>query len=755
MAAINLRDYLQGLEELIEGGHAEDALAHCRHILKTYSKHVDTYRLMGKAYLELKRHSEANDIFQRVLSSAPDDFVAHIGMSIIREDEGNQDASIWHMERAFESQPSNRAVQDELRRLYGKREGYEPPKVRLTRGALARMYAHGDLYNQAIGELRGALSEDAQRPDLQVLLVEMYFNTNRQADAIEVCSKLIEKLPYCLYANRVMVDILRAGQRDVEAQPYLERVEELDPYAAQVSLSIPLEEVPADSVILDQLVLENQTSTSVRPPKAWTASLQLPEEEKYEKENLPDWLSLDNLEEKLPPAEERVEEKPKRDTSVLKSLYGLDPSPADVTPAAKSEPEPAEAADDEPEEPGTPAFTSVSKSTALKADSIPDWLRELRPATGSISLDQPKAAPAGENEIDEPVAEEPEASKAADDVEELSARAFSEPELLPSPDNVETPPLSEEDEENLSWLEGLAAKQGAAEEELLTTPEKREEAAPDWLEKEKPAPPKSDSLAWLDELASESDAAVAAADIVAEPAPSADEMDSPLAEELPEEADTKPEPVKSDTTPVWLKELSAEVEQGAQTAEPIAPRPLEEAPDWLSELRPEAATEDEATEEVEEEKWEAEDDLGKLDWLEKLAPASNEQTPTAKPTENAWVPEAELAGGPLAQSAPVTPAAPAMSPRKTAQLMTAQLAPGKLEEARQALNYGKLGDAADHYGYLLRRRVMLDEVIADLTAALHRHPQEVTLWQTLGDAYMRNNQLREALDCYTKAEDLL
>jgi len=754
MVAINLRDYLKGLEELIDGGHAEDALAHCRHILKTYSKHVDTYRLMGKAYLELKRHSEASDIFQRVLSSVPDDFVSHIGMSIIREDEGNQDASIWHMERAFESQPSNRAVQDELRRLYGKREGYEPPKVRLTRGALARMYAHGDLYNQAIGELRGALSEDSQRPDLQVLLAEMYFNTNRQADTIEVCSKLIEKLPYCLYANRVMVDTLRAGQRDVEAQPYLERVEELDPYAAQVSISTPLDEVAADSVILDQLVLENQTSSSVTPPKAWTASLQLPEEEQYEKENLPDWLSLDNLEEKLPPVEEKVEEKPKRDTSVLKRLYSLDPSPADVPPARQSELEPP-AAEPEPEEPATPAFTSVSKSTALKADNIPDWLRELRPATGSISLDEPKAAPAEESAMNEPIAREPEIIKAADDVEELSARAFSEPEPPAPADNVETPPPSEEDEENLSWLEGLAAKQGAAEEELLTTPEKREEAAPDWLEKEKP---KSDALSWLDELASESDAAVAAADTTAEPAPSASEMDSPLAEELPEEADTKPEPVKSDTTPVWLKELSAEVQQGAQTAEPIAPRPLEEAPDWLSELRPDAAAEDEAADETEEEQWQSEDDLSKLDWLEKLSPASDEQTLTAKPVENVWVPEAELAGGAPAQSAaaaPVEPPAPAMSPRKSARLMTAQLAPGKLEEARQALNYGKLGDAADHYGYLLRRRVMLDEIIADLTAALHRYPQEVTLWQTLGDAYMRNNQLREALDCYTKAEDLL
>ena len=79
MTTIPLRDYLSGVEELIDGGQIDDALAHCRQILKTFPKHVDTYRMMGKAYLEGHRYNEANDIFQRVLSSCPDDFVAHIG----------------------------------------------------------------------------------------------------------------------------------------------------------------------------------------------------------------------------------------------------------------------------------------------------------------------------------------------------------------------------------------------------------------------------------------------------------------------------------------------------------------------------------------------------------------------------------------------------------------------------------------------------------------------------------------------------
>jgi len=31
----------------------------------------------------------------------------------------------------------------------------------------------------------------------------------------------------------------------------------------------------------------------------------------------------------------------------------------------------------------------------------------------------------------------------------------------------------------------------------------------------------------------------------------------------------------------------------------------------------------------------------------------------------------------------------------------------------------------------------------------------VAIWQALGDAYMRANLLQEALDAYTKAEELL
>ena len=221
MARISLRAYQRDIEELVETHQFDQAIAHCRHILRFYPKDVNTYRLLGKAYLESQRYGDASDIFIRVLSTIPDDFVSHVGMSIIREDEGNLDEAIWHMQRAFETQPANSAIQGELRRLHGRREGIEPPKIRLTRGALARMYLKGELYAQALAELRAGLHEDPKRYDLQVVLAQAYYLAGQRVDAAEASSTLLKSLPFCLEANKILAEILSHSERADEAQVYI------------------------------------------------------------------------------------------------------------------------------------------------------------------------------------------------------------------------------------------------------------------------------------------------------------------------------------------------------------------------------------------------------------------------------------------------------------------------------------------------------------------------------------------------------
>jgi tetratricopeptide (TPR) repeat protein len=75
--------------------------------------------------------------------------------------------------------------------------------------------------------------------------------------------------------------------------------------------------------------------------------------------------------------------------------------------------------------------------------------------------------------------------------------------------------------------------------------------------------------------------------------------------------------------------------------------------------------------------------------------------------------------------------------------------------AKSELGRGNIPAALDIYDKLIRRGKSLEEIIRDLRDALYRYPVEVPIWQALGDAYMRANRLQEALDAYTKAEELL
>src|SRR3972149_363501 len=250
MAKVSLRIYNREIESLIDQGHTNEAIAHCRQILRTFSKHLATYRLLGKAYLESKHYSEAVDVFGRVLMSVPDDFVSHVGMSIIRDEENKLDDAIWHMQRAFESQPSNSAIQGELQRLYGRRDGMEPPKIRMTRGALAQMNVQGELYPQAIAEIRAVLAQEPDRADMQVLLARAYFRGGQKADASDMCAQLLKRYPYCFDANRIMMDLLPATAGAVEStQVYRMRVGELDPYATFAKGSVFQSNEVADAAI--------------------------------------------------------------------------------------------------------------------------------------------------------------------------------------------------------------------------------------------------------------------------------------------------------------------------------------------------------------------------------------------------------------------------------------------------------------------------------------------------------------------------
>ncbi|GAP10924.1 cytochrome c biogenesis factor [Bellilinea caldifistulae] len=566
MAKIPLRAYNREIEAMIDRGESTAAIAHCRHILKYYPKHIDTYRLLGKAYLESQRYAEAADVLQRILSAVPDDFISQIGMSIIREDEGNLDAAIWHMERAFEAQPSNTAVQDELRRLFGRRDGVEPPKIRLTRGALVRMYARGELYQQAIAEIRAALAEDPLRVDLEVILARMYFLSGQTVAAIEVCSRLISKLPYCFEANRILAETLPQTSRAEDAKIYQQRVFAMDPYLAYLPPNaISSLEVPDNAVTLDRLEIETIEEEAAFPEWAQTAGVEFKSEEE---QPLPDWFS-----------EIKPTDLPQEPPPVTTIAPEMPPPLQEVTPAPIETPIP-EISEEEtiPEWMREAGWTPAEKvdetveagfnlpDEDLEIGEIPEWLQEIAPEETLLEETTSEENVAWLEQI-LPTEEETPTEKTP----EIQLTEKSQP-------TEEMPTLAAEPLES-SELEMPFSSPFATEEETAAAESETEgglETEPDWLK----------DLGSLGEETPQTQAETSLAE-----APSPDENELESLQELPSigtsdetASQDVPDLEDLDATMAWLESLAAR--QGADEATLLTPpeERLETPPDWIQSL---------------------------------------------------------------------------------------------------------------------------------------------------------------------------
>jgi tetratricopeptide (TPR) repeat protein len=156
MSDIRLRDYTARIKELIRDIRLDEAIAHCQQILRHYPKHIETYCLLGEACLEKELYREAIEFFQRTLSDDPENLISRVGLGIIYDEQGALPEAIWQMERAFELAPGNAEVRRELQRMYLQQDGAERFRLKLTRGALGRLYSGNGMYERAIDEFHAA-----------------------------------------------------------------------------------------------------------------------------------------------------------------------------------------------------------------------------------------------------------------------------------------------------------------------------------------------------------------------------------------------------------------------------------------------------------------------------------------------------------------------------------------------------------------------------------------------------------------------
>jgi tetratricopeptide (TPR) repeat protein len=642
MAEITLQEYVQQLEGMVEQGHYDELLAHGRHILEHYPKHLATYAVMGKGLFEAGQQEMAEDMFRRVLSGDPEDPLIHAGLSAIYEQRGDLQKALWYLERAFELAPDNGVIRNELRRLYGRIDGVEPGRLDLTPGALARLYARGALYSRAIEEFRALLAEDDQRVDLMVALAEALWRNGQTVQAEEACLEVLERLPYCLKANLLLGEIYTRTGR-AEARECLQRAQALDPTnevaAALLEEASPLAPRTVRLPRLDYRPPEERPAwmPSAIPTAVEESSLLDISSALETQIELPSWLREITLGEEQPSGEEagegEEEAAPGEELEVppwLLEQPGAAPEPPPPQPVEEVPDWLREAIPEEREEETLPPqpspFISEAAEEAFTAEEatpipaeIPDWLREIAPpaemegtfAAAPTAEPEEEALPAEEaapipaeipdwlREIAPPEMEIPATPFAAELEETLPAAPAPAPEAegptLPAWLEGEGMPSGDE---ALAWLESLAA---GKEEELRAAAEAEGEARAAEITGrpfERPTPPPQPPE-WLTET------------LPGAPAPAAEEA-PPAAEGAAVPAWLEGEGMPSgDEALAWLESLAAgkeeelraaaEAEGEARAAEitgrpferPAPPPPVEapppieepalELPEWLSE----------------------------------------------------------------------------------------------------------------------------------------------------------------------------
>ncbi|MCE7948807.1 MAG: tetratricopeptide repeat protein, partial [Chloroflexi bacterium CFX4] len=252
MPRITLNTYLQEVEALIDREARDEAIGHCKHILESFPKHLKTYQLLGKALYERSLTTDAADVFKRILAAVPDDREAHLYLCEIYS-ETDPNASIFHLERVWEHSPEDAAIQDELRKLYAKRDGEAPLAIQMTTPALARRYFNGRLYAEAAAELEKLLERFPERHDLRGLLAQTLWADDRPDEATEVALQVLAELPDHLEANRIMATLWLLMQRPSDARPFVNRLQALDPYMAWKVVYGEDVRVPENAFLLDRL----------------------------------------------------------------------------------------------------------------------------------------------------------------------------------------------------------------------------------------------------------------------------------------------------------------------------------------------------------------------------------------------------------------------------------------------------------------------------------------------------------------------
>ena len=853
MTERSLRDFSDRVQHLIDMESYSEAIETTRHILRFFPKCIKAYTLMGQACLEQGEIREAVELFQRTLSADPGSTTAWIGLASAYEQDELPDVTAWHLERAFELDPSNAGVRQELQKLYSQLHNIKELRLKLNSAALGRIYLKGGMYQQAAGEFRSVLEKEPELNHIKVGLATALWSLGQHIEASEVCLGLLDELPNCLQANLILGEIWLRGAREEEGERLLGLAEALDPenqkaqeiFGYQSPLEpkqpvlLPLGELPPEmprrlkgpsiesdagpgigETVLSAAIAGMMTESPIEPEMAEAradlaeldgvpALAELPagtdgvdESARGEAGELPEWLreAGDEAEPVKETATEEAEPVPEEGDIHALAAELPDELRALVEEAIAEEPVAAIS---------EPAVEAAVMGVAIEdvTEDLPDWLTE--------DAADAEPVPAAETQEEEPPAwmtEMTAATVVTESVEEVTST--SPDERL---EEVTHARPEESSEESIpDWLQALAQEPAEIAETLPVgesmPAESEQEEVPDWLqalaqdtpdvvaeppgivqEAVEPAVGEVDASAseaeevipdWLDDLRQVA--------IEHPPVVLGDELDTPPAREEVWAA--------SDEIEILETGISVDEESGEEQIEPpaiLAEEPLEtvellvaedlvEEPSHIDTPVAELPTVEGAEELVAEEL--AQEDVPEPATLELeraeppvsiqdevAAPVSGSmleemlvssalepeevEEPVVEPQEPAAVAGAEPAVPKIEEEAPAVEeiaATPAEeTPFITQAMERLSIRPDdhemRLALARAWRDEGSFEDADEHYAALIQADQYLDSVVEDLEAVVSDQEAGHQTWTVLGDAYMKQGRLSDAMEAYRRA----
>lgn len=266
-----LQEQVTKAENALQSGAIQQAVELCSMGLRHFPKHITFHYLLGEAQRARNQIDDAEMNFRRVLSADPEYTPARRSVAMINEARRDLLGAFRQIEHAFELNPSDQELRSDLLRVSnaltmsglanGQHNGAKG-RLKLTRGALARVYARSGLYDQAVAEFNAAIARHPQRLDLLVGLAVTLWRADRHEEAVDVSRRILSDSPDCLQALLILYFAAKEGiflppidelhlESPTEAQ-LLKHIRDLDPDDHVARLIFPGNHLPErDPVQID------------------------------------------------------------------------------------------------------------------------------------------------------------------------------------------------------------------------------------------------------------------------------------------------------------------------------------------------------------------------------------------------------------------------------------------------------------------------------------------------------------------------